>query len=113
MAPGSGKQRRVLPGLYVLRVCLLPKQAGRRRDWLFPHNPAGWCLAPETPWADLLCERVREFLGHYPVDWILFDMFLYGDPDTNAFKVQPAAFVEKPFREIIGRPMSRCGADIP
>ena len=78
---------------------------GMRGEWTFPHNPAGWCLAPETPWTDLLCERVREFLSQYPVDWILFDMFLYGDVDTDAFHVQPSSFVEKPFQEIIGRPM--------
>ncbi len=85
---------------------------GLRGGWTFPHNPGGWCLAPETTWTDLLCERVREFLDDYPVDWILFDMFLYGEVDPDAFKVQPAPFVEKPFREIIGRPMPEKAEEI-
>ena len=85
---------------------------GLRGDWLFPIQPEGWCLAPETPWTDLLCARVREFLRDYPVDWILFDMFLYGAVETNTFPVQPAPFVEEPFREIIGRPMPETAEEI-
>jgi len=85
---------------------------GLRNDWLFPSKLDGWCIAPETPWTDLLCQRVREFLREYPVDWVLFDMFLYGDVETNEFPVEPAPFVEKPFEEIIGRPMPEKAEDI-
>ena len=63
---------------------------GLRGEWTFPHQPAAWCLGPETVWTDLLCARVREFLADYPVDWILFDMFLYGEVDNNGFPLVPA-----------------------
>jgi hypothetical protein len=85
---------------------------GLRTEWLFPSKLDGLCIAPETPWTDLLCERVREFLRGYPVDWILFDMFLYGNEHINEFPVEPAPFVEKPFEEIIGRPMPEKAEDI-
>jgi hypothetical protein len=122
VAPGPGRD--LLPSLFALaRKRGVPFWSyfsvswdlivrGLRSEWTFPGNPSGWCLAPETPWTDLLCGRVREFLSAYPVDWILFDMFLYGDVRTNAFAVQPAWFVEKPFREIIGRPMPDKAEDI-
>ena len=122
VAPGPGRD--LLPRLFDLsREAGVPFWSyfsvswdlimrGLRREWTFSHNPAGWCLAPETPWTDLLCERVREFLGQYPVDWILFDMFLYGDVETHAFRVRPASFVGQPFREIIGRPMPAAADEI-
>lgn len=84
--------------------------------WLVPKSrfgahPFGF-LAPETPWTDLLCERVKEFLTSYPVDWLLFDWFVYGNTKPADFQVQPAWFVEKPFLEIIGRPMPEKAEDI-
>ena len=79
-----------------------------RQDWLVPtsrdHINYG-ALGPETPWTDLLCARIREFLSVYPVDGMLFDWFCYGSLKPNDFMVQPVWFAEKPFREIIGRPM--------
>jgi hypothetical protein len=62
-------------------------------------------LGPETPWTELLCARIREFLTDYPVDWLLFDWFVYGSLQPDTFRVQPAWFTEGPFEEIIGRPM--------
>ncbi len=85
---------------------------GLRRDWLFPDHPGGWCLAPETSWTDLLCQRVREFLTDFPVDWILFDMFLYGEVETNKFAVEPSEIVREPFEEIIGRAMPDTAEEI-
>jgi hypothetical protein len=75
-----------------------------------PDNNFGF-FGPETPWIDLLCARLTEFLASYPVDWLLLDWFVYGwlKPD---FPVQPAWFVEQPFREIIGRPMPAKAEDI-
>lgn len=85
------------------------------RDWwVVPmsrvHTSYGF-LAPESPWTDLLVARIREFLTQYPVDWILFDWFVYGGLKPD-FPVQPAWFVEKPFREIIGRQMPKQAEDI-
>ena len=67
--------------------------------------PGTQLLAPESPWTDLLCERVTEFLRQYPVEWVCFDPFTYGKLGANNFRVPPAWFVKKPFREIIGREM--------
>lgn len=68
-------------------------------------------LAPESPWTDLLCARIEEFLKMYPCEYMLFDWFVYGTlrPD---FAVQPAWFVKEPFMEIIGREMPETAAEI-
>ena len=85
-----------------------------RRRWVVPRShqykwatPDTWMplLAPESPWGDLFCARLDEFLRLYPVEWINFDGFGYGGLHTNDFPVQPAWFVKKPFAEIIGRAM--------
>lgn len=85
-----------------------------RDHWLVPGSranaPHGF-LAPESPWTDLLCERIAEFLQVYPVEMILFDWFVYGSL-TPDYPVQPAWFVEKPFAEILGRPMPEHPAEI-
>jgi len=78
----------------------------RNREWLWGN------LAPESPWTDLFCARVEEFLKQFPVDVILFDMFDYGSPHSNDFPVQPAWFAEKPFAEIIGHRMPLTAAEI-
>src|SRR3989339_373784 len=76
-------------------------------EWIVPgsrnERDIGF-FGPETPWTDLLCARVREFLKMYPADWILFDYFFYGGWKPGS-PVKPAWFVEKPFKEIIGRNM--------
>ncbi len=86
-----------------------------RDQWVVPTSrafaPHGF-LAPESPWTDLLCARVEEFLSQYPVDWVLFDWFVYGHLKPDEFQVQPAWFVEQPFREIIGRPMPKTAGEI-
>jgi hypothetical protein len=68
-------------------------------------------LAPESPWTDLLCARIHEFLTMFPVEYLLFDWFDYGGLDPY-FPVQPAWFVKQPFKEIIGRQMPEKAADI-
>ncbi|MEK6569730.1 MAG: hypothetical protein AABZ61_00050 [Bacteroidota bacterium] len=77
-----------------------------RRDWLVPGSEGNLLgfLAPESPWTDLLCARMEEFLSEFPVDALLMDWFCYGELDTS-YAVQPAWFVEKPFERIIGRRM--------
>jgi hypothetical protein len=79
-----------------------------RPSWIVPGSRAyghhGF-LAPESPWTDLLCARVEEFLRAYPVDWLLFDWFVYGSLKTDEFRVEPAWFAREPFQQIIGRPM--------
>jgi hypothetical protein len=87
-----------------------------RPSWLIPGTagggePSGF-LAPETPWSELLCARVQEFLTTYKVDWLLFDGFVYGSFQPDLFQVQPTWYVEKPFREIIGRAMPARAGEI-
>ena len=79
-----------------------------RFDWLVPTSRNySWpgMMAPESPWVDLLCARITEFLKLYPVEWINFDCFNYGKFDCNDFPVQPSPHVKGPFKEIVGRDM--------
>jgi len=69
-------------------------------------------LAPESPWTDLLCARITEFLRLYPVDWINFDCFNYGKYNSNDFHVQPSPFVKTPFKEFVGRDMPEKASEI-
>jgi hypothetical protein len=87
-----------------------------REQWVIPNSrsaafPYGF-LAPESSWTDLLCERIEEFSSRYKVDWILFDWFNYGSLEKNIFPLQPAWFVKKSFKEIIGRTMPDDAFDI-
>jgi hypothetical protein len=86
-----------------------------RNVWVVPtsrnYNYWGY-LAPESPWTDLLCARIEEFLRLYPVDWIVFDWFVYGSLYPDEFAVQPEWFVKKPFKEIIGRDMPENALEI-
>ena len=86
-----------------------------RNEWVVPtsrsYSPQG-LLAPESPWTDLLCARITEFLRLYPVEWINFDCFNYGKYNSNDFQVQPSPFVKTPFKEIIGRDMPEKASDI-
>ncbi len=86
-----------------------------RFDWLVPTSRKYvemGLLAPESPWTDLLCARITEFLRRYPVEWINFDCFNYGKYNSNDFAVQPSPFVKGPFKEIIGRDMPEKASDI-
>jgi hypothetical protein len=78
-------------------------------EWLVPGTNL---LAPESPWTDLLCKRITEFLRQYPVEWINFDGFTYGKLGASRFRIRPAWFVKRPFREIIGREMPDDAAKI-
>ena len=119
IAPGPG--RNLLPELFKLsRKAHLPFHSyfcvgadltvsNMRDSWVIPtsKNEYGhWgYLGPESPWTDLLCARVDEFLRQYPVEWIMFDWFSYGNIEAHGLPVQPAWFVKGPFKEIIGRDM--------
>ena len=125
VAPGPGQE--LLPRLYGLS-----RQAGMpfctyfcvgadlimsnlRDPWVIPTSRQSayhGFLAPESPWTDLLCARIEEFLRQYPVEWILFDWFVYGSLKPDEFRVQPAWFAERPFLDIIGRPMPADAAAI-
>jgi len=125
VAPGPGSQ--MLPRLYDLsRKAGMPfmsyfcvgadlVMSNHRPGWVLPNSrnvaPYGF-LGPETPWTDLFCRRVREFLRQFPVEWLLFDWFIYGTLHPNEAVVYPAPFVAKPFQEIIGRPMPKTAAEI-
>jgi hypothetical protein len=125
VAPGPGRD--LFPQLFKLaRRAHLPFHAyfcvgadlimsNLRNSWVIPtsRNSNYWgYLAPESPWTDLLCARISEFLRLYPVEWIVFDWFVYGNLHPNDFAVQPAWFVKAPFREIIGRDMPDDAAKI-
>ncbi len=90
--------------------------SNHRDAWVVPtsKNEYGhWgYLAPESPWTDLLCARIDEFLRRFPVEWIMFDWFGYGNIEINGLPVQPAWFVKEPFKEIVGREMPEKAADI-
>ncbi len=125
VAPGPGAK--LLPGLYRLAqragmpfmsyFCVGADLAlsNLRADWVVPTSrefaPHGF-LAPESPWTQHLCQRIREFLAQFPVEWILFDWFIYGSLRPNDFLVQPGPHTAKPFQEIIGRPMPKTAAEI-
>ncbi len=86
-----------------------------RFDWLVPTSRKYvemGLLAPESPWTDLLCARITEFLRRYPVEWINFDCFNYGKYNSSDFAVQPSPFVKGPFKEIIGREIPEKASDI-
>ena len=126
VAPGPG--RNLLPELFKLsRKAHMPFHAyfcvgadlimsNMRDSWVVPtsKNEYGhWgYLAPESPWTDLLCARVEEFLRLYPVEWIMFDWFGYGNIEVHGLPLQPAWFVRGPFKEILGRDMPDDAAKI-
>jgi len=125
-APGPGRD--LLPELFKLsRQAHMPFHSyfcvgadltvsNMRDSWVVPtsKNEYGhWgYLGPESPWTDLLCARVDEFLRRYPVEWIMFDWFSYGNIEAHGLPVQPAWFVKGPFKEIIGRDMPDDAAQI-
>lgn len=84
------------------------REVGAERS-VFPYG----FLAPESDWTDLLCARVREFLGQFPVDWLLFDWFGYGGLMPDSDPVMPAPYAKAPFARIIGRPMPARTEEIP
>jgi hypothetical protein len=86
-----------------------------RNEWTVPtsrNRMQQGLLAPESPWTDLLCARITEFLRLYPVEWINFDCFSYGRYNSNEFQVQPSPYVKGPFKEIIGREMPDSASEI-
>jgi hypothetical protein len=116
VAPGPGSQ--LFPRLYKLArdrgvptwsyFCVGADlvMSNHCNHWVVPGSRAESAhgfLAPESGWTDLLCARVREFLGMFPVDWLLLDWFVYGGLRPNATLVQPAPYAADPFRRIIGR----------
>ena len=125
IAPGPGRdlfpklfklaQKAGLPFCSYFCIAMDSYISNSRSNWLVPttrnYNEVG-LLAPESPWTELLCARITEFLRLYPVDWINFDCFNYGKYDCNDFPVQPSPFVKNPFREIIGRGMPEKASEI-
>ncbi len=117
-APGPGRE--LLPNLFELsRSAGMPfcsyfcvgadlVMSNMRDSWIVSTSRKSayfGFLAPESPWTNIFCERIEEFLAAFPVDWMLFDWFVYGDLHPNEFAVQPRWFVRKPFAEIIGLEM--------
>ncbi len=124
-APGNGQA--LFPALYALaQQAQMPTwsyfcigadliMSNFRDGWVVPTSREG-CghgfLAPESPWTELLCARIAEFLSLYPVDWLLFDWFCYGNPGPGGLHVQPAWYVKEPFEALFGRPMPEKAAEI-
>jgi len=125
VAPGPGSQ--LFPRLYKLArgrgvpvwsyFCVGADlvMSNHCNHWVVPGS-RGECahgfLAPESGWTDLLCARVREFLAQFPVDWLLFDWFVYGGLKPNETPVPPAEYAKAPFQRIIGRAMPESAAAI-
>ena len=125
-ASAPGKGRELLPELWSLaRAAHMPFcsyfcvgadlfTSNLRPLWVVPGSrriePYGF-LSPESPWTDLLCDRIQEFLESYPVDWLLFDWFVYGSLKPD-YAVQPGVHVEQAFKRIIGRSMPADGLGI-
>ena len=119
MAPGPGSQlfgelfklsrKAGMPFCAYFSIARDDTMQTARPEW---RVPGGTFLAPESPWTDLLCARITEFLRLYPVEWINFDVFTYGIYRASQFKIQPAWFAKEPFREIIGRAMPEDAAQI-
>jgi hypothetical protein len=89
--------------------------SNHRGNWVVPGSRQGsghGFLAPESGWTDLLCARVREFLGMFPVDWWLFDWFGYGGLRPDEDPVVPAGYAKAPFKRIIAREMPKLAAEI-
>jgi hypothetical protein len=119
VAPGPGS--RLLPSLYSAAhaagmpfwsyFCVGTEHISRamRPDWTIPGSKF---FDPESPWTDLLCARVREFLNLYPVDWILFDWFVYGGLKMNGTAVEPTSHAKNLFEQIVGRPMPETSQEI-
>src|ERR1043166_3335625 len=73
-----------------------------RWDWLIPNtrtNLWGYYLAPESPWTDLLCARIEEFLRQFPADVLFIDWFRYGE-EKAGISVRPTWRVAKPLSYI-------------
>ena len=117
----AGNMGRLFPDLY--KICRsngtpVWSYFSVAQDGHMSHTHPHWCipntdfLAPETPWTDFLCGRIEEFLGLFPVEWLIFDAFTYGSfwPDT----VEPrlADFMKRPFEDIIGRPLPENAGEI-
>jgi hypothetical protein len=120
-----GTAGRLLPGAYAYaRANGIPIQSyvnvgvdlavcATRPNWLVPGSqgveilgdvfPHGF-LAPESPWTELLCQRLVEFLERYPVDWVLCDWFCYGTL-LNDRPLPVTPLVQSAFPEIVGRPL--------
>ena len=124
VAPGPGRD--LLPRLFELaRDAGMPFwsyfcagtdliMSNLRNTWIIPgsrENAYHGFMGPESPWTDLLCERMHEFFSSFPVDWLLIDWFVYGSLKPD-FPVQPAWFAQKPFAEIIGRALPAVAQDI-
>lgn len=125
LAPGKGS--RLLPELFELSrrdnqpfcsyFCVGTDLilSSLRDIWVIPEKEGQFgcgMLAPETEWTDLLCERIKEFLSMYPVEYLLFDWMVYGDLKPDAYKIEPQWFMKDWFRKIIGREMPETGAEI-
>ena len=119
---GKGKSATLFPDLYKLsRDASMPVWSymncntdlfvsKEHPEWLIPGTIKeswghGGFIGPETPYVDIVCRRIEEFLRQWPVDWLLLDWFAYGPLVENGGPVQPTEFVKKPFRRIIGRPI--------
>jgi hypothetical protein len=71
-----------------------------RGNWKVPGT---YFMAPESPWTDLLCDRIREFLSMYPVDWILFDWFVYGSLDKEGAPIGSSPYSSERYSEIMDK----------
>ncbi|MDO8685892.1 MAG: hypothetical protein Q7J78_04385 [Clostridiales bacterium] len=125
LAPDRGSQ--LFPGIYELaQKNNMPMMScfnstadlvmsNLRDDWVVTGSREG-ChfgfLAPETDWTALLCDRIFEFLSKYPVEYMLFDWFVYGNTMPDKFKIRPSWYMKDWFKKIIGREIPQDAGEI-
>lgn len=108
MALGAG-----LPTQSYVTVGANPTYTASRPHWLVPGSEGveilgdtfqyGF-LAPESPYTDILCDRIFELLDAYPVDWMLFDWFCYGSL-RHDLPLVATPYTRPLYRELFDRPM--------
>jgi hypothetical protein len=67
--------------------------------------PGTHFMAPEGPWTDMLCDRIREVLSMYPVDWLLLDWFVYGSLESEGAPIGATPFAVEAYERITGEPL--------
>lgn len=70
-----------------------------RPQWTVPGTNF---MAPESPWTEMLCDRIRELLKMYPMDWLLLDWFVYGSLDSEGAPIRASPFATDAYERIVG-----------
>lgn len=92
--------------------------ASTEPSWRLPptgeHDMPWPMLAPDSPWIDLVEQRIVEFLQRYDVDSIMLDWFVYGAlaGKGEGYVVPKTQWSAPRFEALLGRPMPDDPAEI-